>query len=51
MNVIVAAILFWGGLILIFAADEPLRPLGGLAMVVGFFWWLIAKFLIWWHHK
>lgn len=49
--------LFIGGWIWIFkavgAAKDGIEPPGyvGLPVVIGFLWWVVTKFRIWWHHR
>ena len=63
LQIIFASLAFWGGLIWAFvmvgknpeaARAEEIPPLFGLAaflIMFGFFWYLLTKFRIWWHHK
>lgn len=56
--IIVAAILFWGGLLttcsLASGAGEPSHGVivaATMATMGGFILWLVTRIRIWWHHK
>lgn len=61
-HIVIAAILFWGGLIWILlgmrsatsAGVPPSRVISvvaSLMMLAGLVWYLVTKLRIWWHHK
>ena len=58
LQIIVSAVMFWGGLISIFSkAGNPDRvaveginyPV--LFVSLGFVWYIVTKLRVWWHHK
>jgi hypothetical protein len=55
MHIVGAAILFWGGLFILWSASSSgsggLGHIGAWATLIGFFWWLATRLRIWWHHK
>jgi hypothetical protein len=56
-QILVSALLFWGGLILWFGQLADAKPgvtpslLPMFVMMVGIIWYLVTKSRIWWHHK
>ena len=56
-HIIISAILFWGGLIMLFGnidsvkAGESMSLLPSFAMMAGLIWYFVTRIRIWWHHK
>jgi hypothetical protein len=47
-QILISGLVFFLGMLLAFGSDDPRI---GIAMaVVGFFWQIVARVLIWWHH-
>ena len=50
-HILIAAVLFWGGILWMFTGGTEAAPLATLSITAGFFWWVATRFRIWWHHK